>query len=297
MTSAIASRIGDYYGAIGEAEFQRSARRAPEHLSSYECVLRFFEYGRALSPDRHRTAINCLEAVVEAKPGYAEAMAFLVEVYLDDVAFGFGTSPNSSLKGALDLAQRAVAIEPDSGSALIRLARAYYLNGDVDRAYRATEKSLRLEPNSVDVIAVASDIFVRIGKFERGFEMLGLVQELNPNYPPWMNWDIAIVHMARGEYTQAIARLEQTQMDWQYWTPAFIAAAHCRNGDIESGRKALETALQLNPDLADVYWRDFYFWNKGPDVRPMVDAVVTGLEACGWDVPPDPGPEAFAARQ
>ena len=297
ITSAIASRIGDYYGAIGEAEFQRSVRRAPDHLSSYECVLRFFEYGRVLSPDTHRAAIDCLEAVVEAEPDYAEAMAFLGEIYLDDVAFGFGASPDSSLQRALELTQRAVAIESDNGSALIRLARAYYLNGDVERAYRATEKSLRLEPNSVDVIAVASDIFVRIGRFERGFEMLELVQELNPNYPPWMNWDIAIVNMARGEYTEAIARLEQTQMDWQYWTPAFIAAAHCQNGDIESGRKSLETALQLNPDLAEVYWREFYFWNKGPDVRPMVDAVGSGLEACGWEVPPDPGPEAFAAPQ
>ncbi len=296
ITSAIASRIGDYYGAIGEAEFQRTIKQAPDHLSSYECVLRFFEYGRMLSPDTHRVAIDCLEAVVEVEPDYAEAMAFLVEVYLDDVAFGFGASPNSSVQRALELAQRAVAIESDSGSALIRLARAYYLNGDVERAYRATEKSLELEPNSVDVIAVASDILVRIGKFERGFEMLELVQQLNPNYPPWMNWDIAIVHMARGEYTEAIARLEQTQMDWQYWTPAFIAAAHCQNGDIESRRKSLETALQLNPDLADVYWRDFYFWNKGPDVRPMVEAVASGLEACGWDVPPDPGREAFAGQ-
>jgi hypothetical protein len=25
--------------------------------------------------------------------------------------------------------------------------------------------------------------------------------------------------------------------------------------------------------------------------------IANGLEACGWDVPPDPGPEAFAAPQ
>ena len=50
------------------------------------------------------------------------------------------------------------------------------------------------------------------------------------------------------------------------------------------------------PDLADMYWQDFYFWNKGADVRPMVDAVASGLEACGWEVPPDPGREAFAQQ-
>ena len=30
---------------------------------------------------------------------------------------------------------------------------------------------------------------------------------------------------------------------------------------------------------------------------PLYEIIVAGLEACGWDVPPDPGPEAFATAQ
>ena len=68
----------------------------------------------------------------------------------------------------------------------------------------------------------------------------------------------------------------------------FLAAAHCADNDIESGRMVLEAALQANPDLAAVYWSELYFWQKGPDARPLLESVAAGLEACGWDVPPDP---------
>ena len=87
------------------------------------------------------------------------------------------------------------------------------------------------------------------------------------------------------------------KMGWYHWTHAYIAAAHCKSGNIEQGQKALAEALQIQPDLAEVYWADMYLWLMSPKVRPTVDAVGAGLEACGWDVPPDPGPEAFAAPQ
>jgi hypothetical protein len=80
----------------------------------------------------------------------------------------------------------------------------------------------------------------------------------------------------------------------QVWTHAFLAAAHCADGDVARGQEELDAALELNPSLAEVYWADMYFWNKSEDVRPMIDAVNQGLEACGWDVPPDPGREVFA---
>jgi hypothetical protein len=126
--------------------------------------------------------------------------------------------------------------------------------------------------------------------------MMDIVTELNPNYPAWMHWQMVKVHLARREYGLAIKELEMTQTGWWFWTHAFLAAAHCGDGDTARGREELEAALALNPGFAEVYWADMYFWNKSDDVRPMFDAVNHGLEACGWEVPPDPGREAFAQQ-
>ncbi len=289
ITEAVASRIGDPHGAIGRAEFQRSARQAPERLSSYECVLRYFEYSRHFSEETHRVARDCLEAVVESEPDYGEALAFLGNIYTNEVSFGFNASADSSLEKALDAIQRGVAIDPGSGPARAQLAVILYLTDNPKRALREAEEALRLDPYDAETIAQVAEVFANVGAYERAEEMMGKVTVLNPNYPVWMNWTMAKAHISRGEYVDAIRRLEMTQMGWYYWTRAYLAAAHCAGGDIARGREELEATLQARPDFAKVYWSEQYFWNKGPDVRPMIDAIAAGLEACGWDVPPDPG--------
>ena len=295
ITEAVASRIGDPYGVIGRVEFQRSSRRSPNLMSSYECILRFFEFGRQYNEETHRVARDCLEQVVQAEPDYGEGWAYLGNVYINEVTLGFNASPESSLQRALEIIERSIAIDPGSGPAHVYLASVLYLTDNPKRAIREAEEALRLEPNNVEVIALAAEAFVNTGSFERAAEMVAKVSVLNPNYPITLNWTMAKVHFSRGEYSEAAIRLEMTKTEWWYWTAASIAAAQCAAGDVERGQRSLEAALSANPDFAEVYWPEMYFWNKGPDVRPMIDAISSGLETCGWAVPFDPGPEAFAA--
>ena len=294
ITEAVATRIGDPYGAIGRAEVLLSSRQSPESLSSYECALKYFAHLQNFNPETHRVARDCLEEVVETEPGYGEALAFLGNTYIAEVAFGFNVSIDSSLRRALDVIERGLAINPESGRVRVLMARALYLTDSPERAIREAEGALLLDPNNVEVLAWAGAVFVATGTYNRAVETMNKVALLNPNYPVWMNWILAKAHIASGEYSDAITRVQMTQMEWWYWTQAFMAAAYCASGETDRGKDALATALELKPEFAEVFWQEQYFWNKGPDVRPMLDAVSAGLEICGWDVPPDPGPEAFA---
>jgi adenylate cyclase len=294
ITEAVASRIGDAYGVVSHVEFERVARHVPEYLSSYECILRYFEAGRSLNEETHRLARDCLERVIEIEPNYGEALAFLGDLYIDEMNFGFNATPNSSYEQALEVIQRGAEIEPRNGQIRARLAMALFLTDNPDRAIRETEEALRLSPNNVDVLSKAGFVLASTGKYDHAEEIMGKVTFLNPNYPPVMNWDLAKVYFARGKFLEAIIRLEMTRMEWWYWTTASLAAAHCANGDVERGQGLLDAALRAKPNLAEVYWPEAYFWNKGPDVRPMLDNVTSGLEACGWDIPPDPGRAAVA---
>ena len=294
ITEKIASRIGDPYGELSRAEYQRSNRTAPMSLSTYDCVLRYFEYLRVLTSENHKISRDCLESALEAEPTYGEALAYLADLYLDEVGVGYNPTTEGAVALALEYSKRAVSSNATNGQIRIRLARALYMTDNSRRARMEAEEALRLAPNNADVMTMAADVFAGIGAYERTTDMVNGVTVLNPNYPPWLNWKIAHVHFAREEYADAIDRLGMTQTDWWYWTSAAIASAHCAMGDLELGREALRTALEMNPDFSDVYWSELYFWHRGPDVRPWLDNLSTGLRACGWEVPPDPGPEAFA---
>jgi uncharacterized protein (DUF2336 family) len=68
-------------------------------------------------------------------------------------------------------------------------------------------------------------------------------------------------------------------------------------GNVAPTGVRLQAALEINPDLAGVYWREMHMWLKADGLYPLMGNVGAGLEACGWDVPTDPGPEAFAPTQ
>jgi adenylate cyclase len=297
VTQAIASRIGDPYGEISRDQFQLFERQSPTKLSSYECVLRYFDYVRNINADRHSLATKCLEDVVEAEPDFGLAHAFLADMYIDDVALGFEASANASLKKALELVERGVQAERNDGRIRIRMARALMYTNNVERARNEAEGAIALSPNDVDVLSNASEVFSHTGAYDRAAKVISRIEVLNPNYPNWLNWHPAFPQLVRGEYADVIRRIERSHMDWSYWTHAFVAAAHCADGNIEEGQNALRRALELEASLADIYWQQIYFWHRGPEVRPLLDALASGLEACGWDLPPDPGREAFAARQ
>ena len=296
ITRAIASTIGDLYGVISKAELQLASRHEPASLSSYECILRGHEYNRDFNPSNHLIYRGCLENVVAEEPDYGEAVAFLGGVYLMEVVFGFNPTPESSLERALEYTQRGVSIAPTSGSARVQYARALLYNNQPQRAVQEAEEALRLAPDIVDVLSGATDVFQLAGAYDRADEIFERTAKLNPNYPAWQNWHPAKSHLSRGEYAEVEKRAQLTRMDWWYWTLAFVASAQCGQGNVEQGIKSLDKALELNPNLADIYWAEVYFFNKGPDVRPMINHLSAGLEACGWEVPPDPGREAFAVQ-
>jgi len=294
ITGAVASRLAGSYGVIGGAEAQRLSRQAPEHLSSYDCVLRVFEYIRNSNPANHDTARTCLLATLEAEPNYGDALAYLGELYMDEVNLGFNTTADSSMGRALEILKQAVSVDPMSGTARVRLAAALFYTDNPDGAVREAEEALRLSPNDVDVMSYAAWLFASAGAYARTEEMMANVTRLNPNYPLRSNWIMAKVHLGRGEYAEAIRRLEMTQMEWFFWTTGALAASYCALGDLERGHQALAATLQAKPNFAEVYWPENHYWNKGADVQPIFDNLADGLRACGWEVPPDPGPEAFA---
>ena len=245
----------------------------------------------------HLVARECLEAVVEKEPDYGLAMSYLGLIYTHEITFGFNTLANSSLEKGLEFAEEGARLDPTNADTHIYLAINLLLNNDPNRAVREAEEALRLFPNGAMILGSAAFVQTNTGGYDRGKELMDWLGTLNPDYPLWMEWNYAKIHLARHEYLEAVTWLEPSGTDWWYWTKAFIAGAQCAHGNIERGQSSLQAALEINPDLAGVYWREMHMWLKADGLYPLMGNVGAGLEACGWDVPTDPGPEAFAPTQ
>ena len=183
ITAAIAGRIGDPYGEVGQEEFRRSDRRAPKHVSSYGCVLRYFDYQLNFRPESFFETRDCLKKAVEIEPDYAEALAYLAVMYIEEIAFGFDPTGDATFDEALRLLEKASALDPRSGLVRAQLAIGLYMTNDLNRAVRELDEALRLAPNNQEVNVRAIQILAYIGEYERSNALMDDLKKMNPNYP------------------------------------------------------------------------------------------------------------------
>jgi hypothetical protein len=128
LADRIVVTVADVYGVLARAIAATTGTRAPETLTPYEAVWRFFLAQQRGSAEDHFLARIALENAVELQPGYAEAWAALAIVIIDEDRHAFNSRPDS-LYRALRAAECAVEIDPASQMANYALAETQYLRG------------------------------------------------------------------------------------------------------------------------------------------------------------------------
>jgi adenylate cyclase len=297
ITQAVATRIGDPHGSIGRAEVDIASRHQIAQLSSYDCTLRYYQYLRQLNPERHLVARDCLEEAVAREPKNGAILGMLSDVYSVEITTYINPTEESSLKRVRDLAMEAVNLAPDIASTHTALAWASLFSDDVERAIAEAEEAIRLAPNNSEIVSRIITVLANIGEYERAEALMDHLAVINPNYPPWVNWNRAKFHLVRHEYEKAVTWLERNGMDWHFGTHVWLVGAQCAAGNAEKGHIAFDRVKELNPDWAEEIWKGTRFWHKDRGLFPLFEIIAKGFESCGFEFPPDPGPEAFAPVQ
>jgi adenylate cyclase len=81
----IAANVGSNYGALTRSFLARGLFNPPEHLQSFDCVLRFYQHQHSGWAESHARVRDCLERVVERDSHYAAAWANLAYIYAQDL--------------------------------------------------------------------------------------------------------------------------------------------------------------------------------------------------------------------
>src|SRR6187200_2431018 len=94
------------------AENLRLQSKAPESLDAWGCVVRAMPYIWTMVSQNDDTGLNLLKRAIELDPGYARARSLLAWAFATRVAVG-NMDFAKGMSDALDLAQRALDLDPD----------------------------------------------------------------------------------------------------------------------------------------------------------------------------------------
>ena len=136
---------------------------------------------------------------------------------------------------ALELARRAVALDPNNARAHTVLGFVLQYEHEYEASAAHLETALRLDPNLADTYAFRTDLLVMEGRPLEAIECAVQALRLNPHPPAYYYWGKGEAEYAARQYEKAVATLRH---EATYGTPSrsILAAALAQLGRLEEAR-------------------------------------------------------------
>ncbi len=226
-------------------------RNRPRNLEAYDLCVR----ARKLiddSPQMAQEAHLMLTRAVSLDPGYAEPYRWLAMNHWMGWVHSGGPS-EADREIALELARKAVAIDPNDAGCRWILAYLLAYERSFAEADAEFARAIELDPNEADTWAALSDIAVLAGRVEEGLEHIGKAFRLNPFPASWYYLALGQAHYAARDYDAAVETLRR---DETYRTSSrrFLAASLAQLGRLDEARAEAELFLVGNPHFTIGHW-------------------------------------------
>ena len=276
LVRALAEPGGGIFSSMTKAAQAKESRS----LSPLECISRFWEYRQTYRRGLFTSARECLERTAMTNPDYSEAFACLSQLYTDGHRFGFASTESASRlsRQAMELANRAIQLAPDSSRGHHAQGLAYWFAQDVPAGLRAMEMALSLNPNATEVMADLGLIWSLLGDWSRGIPLLEEASARQQSRLGANCVGLSLYHFVNGRYEDALA--EARDLDMPDVTHGFVvqAISLVRLGRKEEAARAVRRILELAPRLGRGVLADLAGVNANPD---LVDKVFVALREAG----------------
>lgn len=265
FANGIARALADNIEA-SELAHERTLRDA----NAYVHYLDGRHHLRSFDLPKVRRGRKSLRLARDIDPGQASIESALARSYVVEWVLRAG-SDRSLLDKARLHAERAVAIDPNDGTAYRELGRAALFDRDLDLSLEHMERAAQLAPHHADVLADYADTLVHNSQHVAAQEKIEEAIRLNPMPPDEYHWTFAGVSFLRGRFEEALGHLNQMRNP----EPAMrlMAAAAAMAGQPELARKSRMQVLEQQPDFSIMRWVARMPQRSPNDVELYIEAL------------------------
>ncbi len=203
-----------------QTEVGLAARRRPENLTAYDFFLRALQKSYSSTREGHTEAIRLAHRALELDPQFGGAAALAGACHTLNVGLGYASDPQferneavrllhmalnaddgdpdtlaractisafmlGDLESAMELADRAVALNPNSSAAWRHRGWAYHNAGHSEEAVRSLEHGNRLSPIDPTLFRALVGMglaFIELGRFNEAIVVGRKAQRQNPSF-------------------------------------------------------------------------------------------------------------------
>jgi adenylate cyclase len=239
--------------SIRLAEIERSRRRRPQDLGSYDYTMRSMPHVWALEKEESARALELLERALAVDPEYPLALALTGWCHAQRSVYNWAEDIADSQAKARALAEQAAALSGDDPLVLAILGAVHTFVRNYGTARVLLERALVLDPNCAWAWSRLAWIENYADQPAKAIENFERAIRLSPIDP--MNFNnyagIGSAHEISEEYDQAVtfyrrALQERPHASWIYRN---LASALAGAGRVEEAQQAFAEMMRHYPDL------------------------------------------------
>jgi serine/threonine-protein kinase len=175
-------------------------------------------------------------------------------------------------------------MEPSNPAAQLALARVLFFRKEFAAFRTATERAISLNPMSGSSLALLGSMLAFSGDWERGCVLVERAAQLNPRHPGWYWFPLFYNAYRKGDYRGALAVGLKFNLPGYFGTHEVMAAAYGQLGEHDAASQSLRELLTLAPNFAQ--WARAH---KEKWLAPeLVEHVMDGLRKAGLEVADEP---------
>ncbi len=249
ITGEIGSRL---VSKVARAEWLRRTRKGTRSAEAYDLFLRGSDTLWELNPRANARAIPLIEQAIEKDPKFARAYAFLALLRRSNALFGWAKGPQDTFKHALELAQKAVALDPRDSQTHRILGIVYNSLGQYDRAMDAVEKSIALSPSNPEGLITLAFTLAFAGRGEDAVRQAETAMRLNPHAPWYYSSFAGFAYYMAKQFDKAATSFDRARrLNPRSSVPIRLSAiAYAQVGNMEKARAAREEFLKIDPEFS-----------------------------------------------
>jgi TolB-like protein len=256
VTAAVISAIQP---KLLQTEIGMATRRRPENLTAYDFYLRAMPHFYLTTREGVAEAMRLAHRALELDPRFGFAAAMVAACHTRNVIWGYAVDPQFERKEAVRLARWALSVDDgDSETLAWASVNSAFMVGDCESEIEMADRAVALNPNSFYAWHSRGWVYAIAGLPEeavRSFERAHRVSPVDPQlHLTFSGMGVAFIELHR--FDEAIVAGKKAVRQNPSFAPAYrcLASAFAHLGRDAEAREAAAHVLETDPAFTMSAW-------------------------------------------
>jgi len=260
---------------LTQGEQARGVARGTNNLEAYLKCLQANELIHRINVESNALAKQLVEEAIALDPKYAYAYYNLGTAHQLDVWLGVSKSPKQSIGKAIELEQKAIALDDTLAEAHGRLGFLLAMTKQYDKAIAEAEKAVAMNPNSAMAYVMLGKTLSFAGRWEESIPAYMKAIRLNPIPPNLYSYSLGLSYAYTGHYAEAMTWCEKAVREApdSLYARMMMSVVYSFAGQDEKARSEAVEVLRIQPKFSLKEFEGKLTYKKKEDREQFLDAL------------------------